>query len=153
MQKLEIKSPAKLNLYLKVIKKRKDGYHEIVTLFERIDLSDRIILEKAKKTEIVVYGRKIPEGENNLAYRSAQLISQKVGKNLGVSIKIFKKIPLGAGLGGGSSNAASVLKGINQLYELGFGRQTLFHLGKNLGADVNFFLSGERFALGYGRGE
>ncbi|MCM8765533.1 MAG: 4-(cytidine 5'-diphospho)-2-C-methyl-D-erythritol kinase [Candidatus Omnitrophica bacterium] len=153
MYRLEIKSPAKLNLYLQVIKKRKDGYHELITLFERIDLFDRIVLEKARKIELLVYGREVPRGKDNLAYRSAEFLSQKLGKTLGVRMKIFKKIPPGGGLGGGSSNAASVLLGLNQLYELGLRREELFSLGKDLGADVNFFLSGENFALGYGRGE
>ncbi|MCM8763613.1 MAG: 4-(cytidine 5'-diphospho)-2-C-methyl-D-erythritol kinase [Candidatus Omnitrophica bacterium] len=154
MRKLEIKSPAKVNLYLKIIKKREDGYHEIITLFERIDLADDIIVEKShKKIEISSYGRKIPLTKNNLAYRAALLLSQKLGKNLGVRIRIFKQIPVGAGLGGGSSNAASVLLGLNRLYELGIENKIFFKWGRILGSDVNFFLSRERFALGYGRGE
>ncbi|MGE4357632.1 MAG: 4-(cytidine 5'-diphospho)-2-C-methyl-D-erythritol kinase [Candidatus Omnitrophota bacterium] len=155
MRKLEIKSPAKVNLYLKIIKRRKDGYHEIETLFECIDLADQIVLEKThgKRIEITSYGRKIPLSKNNLAYKAALLISQKLGIKLGVKIKIFKQIPVGAGLGGGSSNAASVLLGLNRLYELGIEKRLLYHWGGALGSDVNFFISGHKFALGYGRGE
>lgn len=154
MRKLEIKSPAKINLYLKVMKKREDGYHEISTLFEKISLFDFIILEKSsKKIEISSVGRRVPLDKENLAYKAIQLVSQKLGRNLGVRIKIYKNIPLGAGLGGGSSNAAAVLLGVNRLYELGIKKETLYEWGKTLGSDINFFLSEESFALGYGRGE
>lgn len=153
MRKLELISPAKLNLYLEIIRKRKDNYHEIVTLFERIDLSDRVILEKVKKGITLVSNYKtLPLGEDNLAFRAAALLSRKLNKDLGVRIRIFKKIPLGAGLGGGSSNAASVLSGLSRLYELGIDRNLLFKWAGDLGSDVNFFLSEESFAIGKGRG-
>jgi len=153
MRRLELKSPAKLNLYLKIIKKRRDGYHEILTLFERINLCDLIILEKhTRGIKVFLEGEDIPLKEN-LAYRAGLLISKKIGKKLGVKIRILKHIPIGAGLGGGSSNAATVLLGINHLYELGIDKGVLYEWGASLGSDVNFFLSEEKFALGYGRGE
>lgn len=151
---MEVDSPAKVNLYLKIIKERKDNYHELITLFERIDLKDKIILEKIPKGfEIICKGRKVPLGKDNLVWQAVFLLSQKTKKDFGIRVKIFKNIPVGGGLGGGSSNAAGVLLGINRLYEIGLDKSRLYRLGSLLGSDVNFFLSETRFALGYGRGE
>jgi len=154
MRKLEILSPAKLNLYLKVIRKRKDDYHEIVTVFERIALADRILLEKTGKQISLASNRKdLPLDETNLAFKAALFFSRELKKDFGVKIRILKNIPLGAGLGGGSSNAAAVLLGINRLYELGLDISLLVKWAKSIGSDINFFLSERNFALGKGRGE
>jgi 4-diphosphocytidyl-2-C-methyl-D-erythritol kinase len=153
MRKLEIPSPAKVNLYLKVIRRRKDGYHEILTVFERINLLDHILLEKTKKGIRLFSRQDLPLDDNNLAYKAALIFSKKLKKEIGIKISIFKNIPIGAGLGGGSSNAATVLLGLNRLYETGLDKTLLFRWGREIGADVNFFLSERRFALGRGRGE
>ncbi len=154
MRKLEIPSPAKLNLFLEVINKRRDGYHNILTVFERINLFDYILIEKAPRgVEIFSDSRELPLDKSNLAYKAAMLFSRYLKKDLGVKIRIFKNIPLAAGLGGGSSNAAAVISGMNRLYGLGLDKDTLFKFGGKIGSDVNFFLSGKSFAIGLNRGE
>lgn len=155
MKPLRIKSYAKLNLYLEVLRKRKDNYHQIVTLFEKIDLCDEISLSPRpdKKIQIISNHPAIPKGRTNLAYRAASLLMEKTGIRQGWDIRIDKRIPVAAGLGGGSSNAASVLLGLNRALGLNLSRRKLVSYAKTLGADVPFFLSGAAFAVGRGRGE
>lgn len=154
MQTLTLKSPAKLNLYLNVLRKRPDGYHEIETLFERISIFDDITLRKRKDGITLSSSDKtLPTDERNLAFKAAMLLKKKFNVKDGVSIYIRKRIPIGAGLGGGSSNGATVLKGLNSLWRLGLSKPQLMRLGKNLGADVPFFLMDTPMALGYGIGE
>lgn len=154
MNKLILKSPAKLNLYLDVLKKRPDGYHDIRTIFEKIALFDRITLRKEKKgIRITTNDPRLPLGSGNIAYKAAKAVFGKAGFTGGVSIDIKKAIPVAAGLGGGSSNAACVLAGLNRLYDLGISPAGLVNIGKTLGADVPFFLYGHNFALGTGRGD
>ena len=151
---LRISSPAKLNLFLAVRGKRPDGYHEIETLFERIDLVDKIFLEKASSG--ITFGwdadSSLPAREN-LAVRAAVLFKKHFGIRRGVRIQIQKRIPLGAGLGGGSSNAASVLMGLARLWKIAPASGELQVLGASLGSDVPFFLLNRSFAIGRGRGE
>ena len=120
MRSLTLRSPAKLNLFLKVINKRPDGYHNIRTLYERIGLCDTVHLALNKTGVIRIFSKTpgLPKGKANLAYQSAYLLKKRYHLNLGVDIKITKKIPIAAGLGGGSSNAATVLMGLNQLWRL-----------------------------------
>jgi 4-diphosphocytidyl-2-C-methyl-D-erythritol kinase len=152
---LKLKSPAKINLYLRILRRRQDGYHDIVTLFEKIDIFDEItfIPRKTGGIKIACDSKKVPLGEKNLAFKAAKALLDYAGKDKSVLIKIKKRIPVAGGLAGGSSNAAVTLFGLNRLWKLGLSRKELMKLGVKLGADVNFFLSGERFAVGKGRGE
>jgi len=155
MPSLKLKSPAKLNLYLRIIGKRPDGYHNIVTLFERIGLFDEITLVQRKTGGIgvVCSNSKVPKGPKNLAYKAAKALLDYTGKRLSCRVIIKKHIPVAAGLGGGSSNAATALIGLNRLWRLGLSKKELLSLGSKIGADVNFFLSDSSFAIGRGRGE
>ncbi|MEI8344513.1 MAG: 4-(cytidine 5'-diphospho)-2-C-methyl-D-erythritol kinase [Candidatus Omnitrophota bacterium] len=156
---MKLLSPAKVNLFLNVGPPRPDGYHDLTTLFERIDLCDEICLENLKKPGIEIrlsgIGRGLPSGPANLAYAAAKLVLDRLGPSgrRGIRITIKKRIPVRAGLGGGSSNAASVLLGLNSLWKIGFDRKTLIEMAGRLGSDVAFFVLEESFATGQGRGE
>ena len=152
--KLKFKTPAKVNLGLHVHGKREDGFHELETIFQMVSLFDDVELELLSsgiKLECDMLG--IPTDDTNLACKAALLLRksyQVEGK--GVSIRLKKKIPFGAGLGGGSGNAAGVLMGLNRLWDLNIDREKLFTLAAELGSDVPFFLTSP-CALGKGRGE
>ena len=151
---MKLSSPAKINLFLQVLKKRKDGYHEIRTLFERIDLCDEIILKLLpSEIRLKANNASVPGDSGNLAWRAAELLKNRFKVKKGVAITLSKKIPVSAGLGGGSSNAATVLLGLNRLWKLGLSRQNLMKLGGALGSDVPFFVMETPLALGRGRGE
>lgn len=154
MRSLTIKSPAKLNLYLNVLRKRPDGYHNIETIFEKIALFDIITIRHAKKgIGITTDNPKMPTGRNNLAYRAAKALFDRAGFKGGVRMNIEKNIPIAAGLGGGSSDAASVLSGVNRFFGLGLAKSELLEIGRGLGADVPFFLHDHTFAIGRGKGD
>jgi len=127
VNKLTLNSYAKLNLYLKVLNIRSDNYHNIKTLFERIDLSDRIILKprQDKLIKIICSHPDVPQDDSNLAYRSAKLLQEGLKINRGVEIKIIKRIPVGSGMAGGSSNAATVFLGLNKIWQLKLSREKL----------------------------
>ena len=151
---MKILSPAKVNLCLEILGKRRDGYHKIRTVFERIRLFDRIELKKAASgIRIESASKEIPRGPKNLAYKAAKLLLEKSKARRGVVITLKKNIPVSAGLGGGSSNAAAVLLGLNRLWRLGYSQKKLMKLGARLGSDVPFFILNASFALGSGRGE
>jgi 4-diphosphocytidyl-2-C-methyl-D-erythritol kinase len=152
---LKVLSPAKLNLYLEILGKRPDGYHTLNTIFERISLFDEITVRESDNGRIKIESdaKDIPRDSRNLAYKAARLLKKDLGISKGALIRIKKRIPVGAGLGGGSSNAASTLLGLNQLWDLRLSRQKLSAYGAKLGSDVPFFLSGASFAFGNGRGE
>jgi len=152
---LAVKSPAKLNLYLEVLNKRQDNFHNLNTLFCRIDLADTIIFKRRKDGLIKIKcdSRQVPGDRTNLAYRAAALLKQEFKLDFGIDIEIKKRIPVGAGLGGGSSNAASVLLGLNKYWNLKLSKKKLANLGANLGSDVPFFIYNTKFALGSGRGD
>ena len=149
------RSPAKLNLYLQVIRKRRDNYHEIKSIFERISLCDTISIKPLPEKVIRVRasGHPVPRGENNLAFRAAQLLQERCSVKNGAEIKIVKRIPVGSGMGGGSSNAASVLLALNKLWKLNLPREKLAELAQEIGSDVPFFIHDLPFALIGGRGE
>lgn len=149
------RSYAKLNLYLAVLDKRPDHYHNLITLFERIGLYDSITLTARADGRIRIRCScpGVPRDATNLCYRSAALLQEVSGCGMGVDILLKKRIPPGAGLGGGSSNAASVLAGLNRLWGLGYGLKKLSVLGAQIGADVPFFLYDTSFALASGRGD
>lgn len=155
MGKLVLDSYAKLNLYLAVLNKRRDNYHNIETLFERIDLCDKIILglRRDRKIKVICSDPLVPKGDTNLCFRSAKLLSDKFNIKRGLQIRIIKRIPVGAGLGGGSSNAASLLLGLNKLWGLRLSREKLLECAEEIGSDVPFFIYGCPFARGSGRGD
>ena len=151
---LRVQAHAKINLYLDVIGKRPDGYHEIETVFHSIGLHDDIYLRKRADREITVHCEHphVPCDPRNLAYRAAKLLVDNMSDLSGIDIKISKRIPVAAGLGGGSADAAAVLYGMNTLFDLGLTQRDLMRLGVQLGADVPFCILGGA-ALGQGIGE
>ncbi len=140
----QVLSPAKVNLYLKVLSKRADGYHNLVSMVDIISLCDTIRIEDEPKGRITVKDDKgiLPEDEGNTMYRAAALLKETFGITEGVSIFVEKHIPIGSGLGGPSSNAASVLKALSARWELSLPLARLMELGKGIGADVPLFLHG-----------
>ncbi len=150
---LRLESPAKLNLMLHVTGRRPDGYHELQTAFQFIDLCDRIELQRRDDGRLRRIGGdpNIPADED-LVLRAAQLLRRHAGIQAGADIRLVKRIPVGGGLGGGSSDAATVLMGLNRLWSLGMDRDTLMHIGLELGADVPVFIYG-RSAWAEGVGE
>lgn len=153
MDKIVLKAPAKVNLFLKVIGRRADGYHDIETLFEKIGLFDKITLEMSCRISVSSDNNDMPKEQDDLTFKAAKLLEERCKMPLGVSIKIEKSIPVGAGLGGGSSDAAAVLKGLNSLYKLELSTEELSILGAKLGADVPFFISERTWAIGRQRGD
>lgn len=151
---LRIHAHAKINLYLDVIGKRSDGYHEIVTVFHSIGLHDDVIIRKRGEAGITVRcdDPQVPPDARNLAFRAAKLLINQRLDIPGVEITIQKRIPVAGGLGGGSANAAAVLCGMNQLFELNLTQSDLMRLSARLGADVPFCLLGGS-AIGRGIGE
>jgi 4-diphosphocytidyl-2-C-methyl-D-erythritol kinase len=149
---MKIFSPAKINLFLQVTGKRPDGFHELFSLMCCLDLFDIIFLQfGAKKIEIESSNQQMPLDETNIAHKAATLFFKTLKTSDGVNIRIEKSIPVAAGLGGGSSNAASVLTGLNQHYGFPFSPEGLMSLGLQLGADVPFFLFQKpAFASGIG---
>ena len=153
MDSLKLNSPAKLNLNLSVLGKRIDGMHEIKTRFQLINLSDELMIKKTLSKSISVKTNLAPSIENkkNIVFSAIKLLSDYIGKEIHCEVDIVKNIPLGGGLGGGSSNAATALIGINFLFKLGLTSKELMQLGEKLGADVPFFIFGKNaFASGIG---
>lgn len=151
---LHLESPAKVNLRLEILKRRKDGYHEIRTVLQKISLHDTLhfALRKEKGVFIITNHPNLPIGKDNLVYKAVQSMLKVSGYQGGVDINIQKRIPLGAGLGGGSSNAATTMKALNQLLGLNLPRKRLMEMGVGIGADVPFFFL-EGAAIGSGIGE
>lgn len=151
-----LRSFAKLNLYLEVLNKRNDTYHNIKTIFERISLSDKIILKSRpdKKIKIICNSTDFPPNNSeNLCLRSVRLLRDNLNIDRGVDIRIIKRIPVSSGLGGGSSNAASVLMGLNKLWGLNLTQNKLVNFAKRIGCDVPFFIYNCPFAQGEERGD
>jgi 4-diphosphocytidyl-2-C-methyl-D-erythritol kinase len=150
---IEIFSPAKVNLFLKITGKRVDGYHDLVAVFVPVALYDKLIIDQAEKgVEVYCNGRELPKGQNNLVNRAATSFFKKTGIKKGVKITLIKKIPISSGLGGGSSDAATTLKGLNQLWPNTLSKEDLEKLALSLGADVPFFLL-QKPAIARGIGE
>ncbi|NGX37017.1 MAG: 4-diphosphocytidyl-2-C-methyl-D-erythritol kinase [Chlamydiae bacterium] len=146
--RLTLLSPAKLNLFFRVLKRRPDGYHEISSLYQAIDLCDTLTLSLAEKE---TFSCNVFIDSSNLVLRVADLFREKTGIDQPFSFKLEKKIPLEAGLGGGSSNAATALWGLNQLMQTGIDEETLTKWAAELGADVAFFFShGRAYCEGIG---
>jgi len=141
MSSITLLSPAKVNLTLEVLGRRPDGYHEIRSLLQPVDLFDELTIETTGGDGIKISssGIEIPQGEDNLAWKAAHMFLSESGIDTGLAISIKKKIPPGSGLGGGSGNAAAVLMGLNRLTGA-LTEEALFGMAPRLGADVAFFL-------------
>ena len=145
MNKIMIACPAKLNLNLSVLKKKNNGMHEIDSQFQLINLFDEMKIEKTNSRLLDVstnIGSSI-NGEKNIVYQAINELSNYIGRQIFCNITIKKNIPLGGGLGGGSSNAAGALIGVNVLFKLGLSSKDLIKIGKKVGADVPFFIFGK----------
>ncbi len=153
MKSLRVQTPAKINLFLRVLGVRADGYHEIETLFQAIGLDDELIIAKrGTETTLQVPGFPELESEHNLVMRALRWLEAHTGRELIVCMTLRKKIPVAAGLGGGSSDAAAALKGLSLLFDVGLSDEELQCAALALGADVPFFLTGGT-AVGEGIGE
>ncbi len=153
MSAMQVLAPAKINLSLKILGRRSDGFHEIETLITPISLYDKIDIEKQSRwIDFSCDDPTVPSGDENLVVRAAKAFFEKTKISGGVGIRLHKKIPHGAGLGGGSSDAAATLRVLNQLFKTKLSREELAKLGSNVGSDVSFFLF-ESAAVCKGRGE
>lgn len=153
MKRATFKSFAKINLTLDVLGRREDGYHTVKMVMQTVSLYDTVTVEQLENEEILVQSSLsfLPTGPENLAYRAAKLFFGETGIKGGVKITLTKHIPVGAGLAGGSSNCAVVLKALNKLYGAGLSMRTLCTMGEKLGADVPYcILGGTRLAEGIG---
>ena len=152
MSTLSLPSPAKINLFLHITGQRSDGYHNLQTLFQLLDFGDKLVFRSNRSGNIKINGNIDGVDEkNNLIFHAATLLQKSTGCDLGCTIDLTKNLPMGAGLGGGSSNAATTLVGLNALWKCGLTANQLSDLGKTLGADVPVFVHGESaFAEGIG---
>lgn len=149
---IRVPSPAKLNLFLHITGRRADGYHELQTIFQLIDLYDWLEFEPTASGNICVAGLNAVQLEHNLIYKAALLLKAHAQTSSGINIRIEKNIPMGAGLGGGSSNAATTLIVLNQMWRCGLTIEQMAQYGAQLGADVPVFVHG-RNAWAEGIGE
>lgn len=147
-----LKARAKINLMLEIGERRPDGFHELETVFQTIDLSDELAFEAADEFRIQSDDPDLPTDRRNLIWRAAEALQAETGVKKGFSVFVKKRIPAGAGLGGGSSDAAATLVALDELWETNLSPETLAKLALALGSDVPFFLFGGT-ALGKGRGE
>lgn len=154
MKSITLKAPAKVNYLLDVIRRRPDGYHDLRMVMQRVNLCDEIAITLTDTPGITVTCGKdgVPDGPGNIAWKAANTLLELAGGSHGAEISITKNIPVAAGLGGGSSDAASVLMGMNELLDLGLSDQRLMEIGVTLGADVPFFIF-KKTALAEGIGE
>ncbi|MDP5276941.1 4-(cytidine 5'-diphospho)-2-C-methyl-D-erythritol kinase [Chengkuizengella axinellae] len=152
--KIYEKAPAKINLSLDILRKRDDGYHEVEMIMTMVDLSDRLEMSELSRDTIIITSQAgyIPLDEKNLAFQAARLIKEKYDVKKGVYIHLDKKIPVSAGLAGGSSDAAAALRGLNRLWKLNIPVSDLKKMAEELGSDVPFCIEGGT-ALATGRGE
>lgn len=153
MDKLLLKAYGKINLGLDVIRKRPDGYHDLDMIMQMVDVYDDIIIEKKAGEEIVVKADAavLSNGKDNLAYMAAKMLFDEFGIKSGVEITIHKRIPIAGGMAGGSSDCATTLIGINEMFNLGLSKQQLMERGVKLGADVPYcVLGGTAIARGIG---
>jgi len=154
MREIKVFAPCKLNLYLDILEKRPDGFHNIETIFEKIDLKDEIIIkEKGKDLKVRTSPSSCSQGKENIAYKAARAIFKEAGAKLNLDIEIKKRVPVSAGLGGGSSDAAAVLKAVNKIFKLGVSAKRLLVIAGDIGKDVPFFMQDNSFALAKGVGD
>jgi len=154
VKSLTLKAPAKVNYLLDVIRKRPDGYHDLRMIMQRVNLCDEITINLTDTPELsVTCGKKgVPDGPGNIAWKAARTMLDLAGTGQGANISMVKNIPVAAGLGGGSSDAATVLMGMNEILGLNLSDQRLMEIGLKLGADVPFFIF-QKTALAEGVGE
>lgn len=151
--KIKVAAPAKINLFLEILGKRQDGYHEIETVMQEVSLFDYLYIENYDKgVEFTCSNPKLATGEENLVVKAVRLMQKETGTSKGVKIHLEKKIPIGAGLGGGSSDAVATLFGLNRLWQIGYDEKQLMSLAGKLGSDTPFFVIGNT-AICKGRGE
>lgn len=153
MDKLELKAYGKINLGLDVIRKRPDGYHDLDMVMQMVDVYDDVTLTRLEGTEIVVRTDTtvLSNGKDNLAYMAAKMLMDEFGIAQGLEITIRKRIPIAGGMAGGSSDCAATLTGVNQMFDLGLGKEELMERGVRLGADVPYcILGGTAIARGIG---
>ena len=152
MISITLPSPAKINLFLHILNRREDGYHNLQTLFQLLNYGDQLSFTANKDPEInIISHLDEVKPEDNLVYRAAKALQEATGCQWGCDIELDKKIPMGAGLGGGSSNAATTLVGLNYLWQCGLTADKLANIGCKLGADVPVFIHGmTAFAEGIG---
>lgn len=150
-----VAAPAKLNLFLRVLARESDGYHSLETLFCLVSLADTVVATRREErvVSIEVEGADVGPPEQNLASRAAALVLEATGHPFGVHLRLTKRIPVRAGLGGGSSDAAAALHAVNALAGGAVPRHELLQFGARLGSDVPFFVTGAPLALAWGRGE
>jgi 4-diphosphocytidyl-2-C-methyl-D-erythritol kinase len=149
-----VAAPAKVNLFLRVLAREESGYHQLETLYSAVDLCDEILLHRKERgVSVEVVGPSVGPDEENLAYRAADALLEAAGFTMGVHVHLIKNIPVGAGLGGGSSDAGATLRALNTLLGEPFSASALLEIAGRLGADVPFFASGAGTALAWGRGE
>ncbi|MBR5666490.1 MAG: 4-(cytidine 5'-diphospho)-2-C-methyl-D-erythritol kinase [Lachnospiraceae bacterium] len=153
-ERIELEAHAKINLALDVIGERPNGYHDVKMIMQSIKLCDRVTIERTEGDGVSLTGNLswLPCGKGNLAYDAAVLFMERTGIRAGVSIYLEKHIPVAAGLAGGSTDAAAVLKGLNELFETGLSEEALCEMGLSLGADVPYCIMGGT-ALAEGIGE
>ncbi len=150
---LQLKSPCKVNLILNILGKRADGFHELETVMQPVDFCDELFFERGgNSVELACNEKTLPTDSKNLVHRAATSFLTAAKISDGVKIRLEKKIPLAAGLGGGSGNAATTLLGLNELFGSPFSLEKLHELAATLGSDINFFLQNKP-ALATGRGE
>ncbi|MCF6157701.1 MAG: 4-(cytidine 5'-diphospho)-2-C-methyl-D-erythritol kinase [wastewater metagenome] len=153
--KVHVAAPAKINIFLEILGKRPDGYHEIETVVQEVSLYDYLSIEKSRGDNTIEFTCSYPNlttGEDNLVLKAVRLFQEESGVLNGVKIHLDKKIPVGAGLGGGSSDAAATLAGLNKLWQTGYDIKKLASLAAKLGSDTAFFIYGNT-AICRGRGE
>ena len=158
LERVSLRAPAKVNLYLKITGRREDGYHYLATLMQKISLFDQIAIEKIESGILLrCPNSDLPEDESNIAFRAAEkfleMTAWQQGDMTGAAITLSKSIPVAAGLGGGSSDAAAVLRGLNQLFATNCSEEELLAMGASLGADVPFFVADQPVAWATGIGD
>ena len=153
MDEITLKALAKINLGLDVVRRREDGYHEVRMIMQTIHLYDLLEIQKIREPEIQIVSNLsfLPVNENNLVYKAARLLQEEFALTDGISVKLTKRIPVAAGMAGGSTDAAAMLYAMNQLYDLGLSRRELMKRGVQIGADVPYCLMrGTALAEGIG---
>lgn len=144
MEQISQKAYAKINIGLDVLRRRNDGYHEVKMIMQTVDICDDLLFEKTKQPGIVLKTdhEELPTGGDNLICKAAALLFQEKGITEGVKITLTKRIPIAAGMAGGSSDAAAAMRGLNELFRMGYSMQELQELGVRLGADIPYCLVG-----------
>ena len=151
---VRIAAHAKVNLFLRILARETSGFHQIETAFALLDLADELVVRRIDSgVTLEIDGPDVGPSEDNLAVRAARAVLEATGNRFGVAVKLTKRIPVRAGLGGGSSDAAAALHAVNALAGHAVPRQELLHFATRLGADVAFFTAGAPLALAWGRGE